>query len=220
MSENIRIAAIDDHPMFIEGLRRGLRSRPELTFVGIGYSAADARRIAETDEPDILLLDIGIPGGGLAAARHVASQCPKVKVVMLTGSENDDHVAAALAAGAKGFVVKGAGAEEVADAVTSVYRGVPYVSQAIASRLLVQKIGATPALRAGMLERLNFRERQVLECAARGHTNRDIAMELNLQVRTVKNYMSRILQKLQARNRVAAIACFVSNGTPGGTVDA
>lgn len=207
MSHDIRIAAVDDHPMFIEGLRRGLRSRPDLKFIAQGSTAMDARRIAEESEPDVLLLDIGIPGGGIAAAQLVSSQCPNVKVLMLTGSENDEHVSAALSAGAKGFLVKGASADEVAQAVSSVYSGSPYISQSVASRLLVQKIGATPELRTSMLERLNYREKQVLECAARGLTNRDIAMELNLQVRTVKNYMSRILQKLQARNRVAAIAC-------------
>ena len=208
MSEHIRIAAVDDHPLFLEGLQRALRAVPELELICQGHSAADARRISREVKPDILLLDIGIPGDGIAALRAIALDNPAAKIVMLTGSDDDDHVADALAAGAKGYLLKGAGLAELVEAVRSVNAGQPYVMQAVASRMLVQKLGVKTLSVSRQLDQLNYRERQVLDYAAQGMTNRDIAVKLKLKVRTVKNYMSRILQKMQARNRFAAIAAY------------
>lgn len=208
MSQEIRIAAIDDHPIFLEGLCRAIRTLPHLKIVEQGATASDARRIAGDVRPDVMLLDIGIPGGGIPAARAISTHVPSVKIIMLTGSESDEHVEAALLAGAKGYLLKGAKISEVAEAVACVHSGRPYVTGEIASRLLVSRLSAQGAMTASQVEKLNYREKQVLECASRGLTNRDIASELGLQVRTIKNYMSRILQKLQARNRVAAIATF------------
>lgn len=211
MPNDVRIAAVDDHPMFLEGLQRALRSAPHLKLVAQGGSASEARRIVQEVQPDVLLLDIGIPGGGIAAVRAIVTQSSNTKIIMLTGSECDEHVTAALAAGAKGYLLKGAGADEVVEAVATVLGGEPYITKNVAARLLVQKISSQAAISPAQLDKLNHREKQVLECASQGMTNRDIAMELNLQVRTVKNYMSRILQKLQARNRIAAIAVFKRN---------
>ena len=208
MSDEIRIAAVDDHPLFLEGLQRALRTMDQFKLVAQGQTAAEARRIAKVFRPDILLLDIGIPGDGIAAARAIASEAPTVKIIILTGSDDDEHVVSALAAGVKGFLLKGAGLSELTEAVRSVLAGQPHVSPAVASRLLVQTLGVQSPTPVRLIDLLNYRERQVLECAALGMTNRDIAVKLSLKVRTVKNYMSRILQKLQARNRFAAIAAF------------
>lgn len=201
-----RVAAVDDHPMFLEGLQKALRIAPQIKFVAQGATAMDARRIAHDVGPEVLLLDLGIPGGGLSALRHIAATLPHVNVIILTGSDDDEHVTSAIAAGAKGYVLKGARASDVVDAIQTVLEGRPYVCQPLASRLLVQRLQTDRREMPSQLDRLNHREKQVLECAAQGMTNRDIAEVLNLQVRTVKNYMSRVLQKLQARNRIAAIA--------------
>lgn len=204
--EQIRIAAIDDHPLFLEGLQRALRAAPHIELVAQGHSAADARRIAKKVRPDVMLLDIGIPGDGISAARQIMQDDPSAKIVMLTGSDDDDRVSGALAAGARGYLLKGAGVNEVVEALQCVIAGQPYVTQQVASRLLLQKLGLKTSSAKEHLELLNNRELQVLECAAQGMTNRDIAVKLSLTVRTVKNYMSRILQKMEARNRFAAIA--------------
>lgn len=208
MPSEIRIAAVDDHPMFIEGLRRALRAYPNIALVATGGSAADALRIVRENSPDVLLLDLVLPGSGLHAARKIAEQSPGVGVLVLTGSDDELSVSAAFEAGAKGFVTKGATIAELAEAITSIKAGRPYVTQSIASRLIVQKLTKSPAPSPDDLERLNYRETQVLERAARGMTNQDIAEELSLHVRTIKNYMSRILQKLNVRNRATAVARF------------
>ena len=210
MDERITVAAVDDHPMFLEGLRRAVTQEPGISLVAEGYSASDACRIAEQIKPQILLLDIGIPGGGLQAARTIAARAPTVQVVMLTASDSDEHVAEAVAAGAKGYLVKGAGASEVIEAVRSVHGGTPYISTAVASRLLIQKVAAErshqPGQRSNYLPRslLNVREQQIFDCASQGLTNKEIADKLGLTVRTVKRQMSIILQKLQVRSRLAA----------------
>ena len=206
MDEQIKIAAVDDHPMFLDGLRRALRRAPDLSFVAEGYSAADACRIAEEVKPDVLLLDIGIPGGGLAAARAIKSTVPSVHIVMLTASDADEAVAEALSAGAKGYLLKGAGATEVIEAIRSVRSEVPYISIELASRMLVQKVVAERSQRQKWHTRvkLSEREQNILDFASQGMTNKEIADKLGLSVRTVKRQMSTILQKLQVRSRLEA----------------
>jgi two-component system nitrate/nitrite response regulator NarL len=206
MDETITIAAVDDHPLFLQGLRRALRLAPDLKFVAEGHSAEEARRIAVEDRPDVLLLDIGIPGGGLEAARAIAASAPGVRIIIITGSDDDEHVAKALSSGVKGYLLKGAGASEVIEAVRAVRAGQPHITPAIASRLLMQKFRAD-----GHRAKLNSREQQIMNYAAQGLSNKDIADKLSLKVGSVKNQMSRILQKLQARNRLAAIVAFKQN---------
>jgi len=207
MPENIRIAIVDDHPFFRDGVERALRKVQEISLVAQGTSAADAYRIAEENQPDIMLLDITMPGDGIEAARVIANGDAPIKVIMLTGSDDDEHVAAALAAGASGYLLKGANRAELLEAVRAVYNGRPYITPALSSRLLIQRTrGSQPNAGAVARAKLNEREHQMLDYAAQGLNNSEIAAKCNLALPTVKNCMSRIFQKLHVRNRAEAIA--------------
>ncbi|WP_088346427.1 MULTISPECIES: response regulator transcription factor [Rhodomicrobium] len=205
MSETIRIAIVDDHPFFRDGVERALRKVQEIRLVAQGMSAADACQIAREQKPDIILLDITMPGGGIEAARRIVDSDVPVKIIMLTGSDDDEHVASALAAGASGYLLKGTNTAELMEAVRAVHHGRPYITPTLSSRLLAQRLRTQPA-EAPPRAKLNEREQQMLDYAAQGLTNGEIAARCNLALPTVKNCMSRIFQKLQVRNRAEAIA--------------
>jgi two-component system nitrate/nitrite response regulator NarL len=207
MPEPIRVGIVDDHPFFRDGVRRSLRRAREVSIVAEGASADDACRIARDEAPEILLLDVAIPGGGLAAAKAIAASHPEVRIVMLTGSDDEETVATALGAGAMGYVLKGAGLEELLEALRTVHEGRPYVTPALSSRLLVSALrGHRGAEAARPEDGLSRREQEILDRAVEGMTNAEIAGDLGLATPTVKNYMSRIFEKLQVRNRSEAVA--------------
>src|SRR5918996_215157 len=176
MSDPIRVVVVDDHPLFRDGVANTLRSNNAFEVVAEGASADDAVRIAEDELPDIILLDVNMPGGGIEAARVIARVCPVVKTIMLTVSESDEHVAAALEAGARGYILKGIRGPELVRTVGAIHGGEPYVSPGLAARLLVQLKQATPASPAkhGFSE-LTPREVQILSHVSRGQTNKEIA---------------------------------------------
>lgn len=207
MAETIRVAAVDDYPIMLAGIRRALQRAADITIVGEGLTAADACRIAAENAPDIILLDIAMPGGGIAAAREILAKGTPVRIIMLTAASDDEQVSAALAAGAMGYVLKGAGGKELLDAIRTVHSGAPYITPSLASRMLVRKEQQPGTVAAeGKIEGLNEREQQILDLAATGMTNEEIGQQLNLATSTVKNYMSKILDKMQVRNRAEAAA--------------
>jgi two-component system nitrate/nitrite response regulator NarL len=202
MSDRLRVAIIDDHPLFREGVVHTLRSARVLDVVGEGGTADDAVRIARDELPDIVLLDVSMPGGGIEAARSIASVCPVVKTIMLTVSESEQDVAQALDAGVKGYVLKGTSGSELLKTMFAISRGESYVTPGLAARLLQVK-RQEPAQGAALPE-LTEREGQILSQVARGLTNKEIARALTLSEKTVKHHMTNIMQKLQVRNRVEA----------------
>jgi DNA-binding NarL/FixJ family response regulator len=127
MGVAIRIAAIDDHPFFLDGVRRALSRAVDLDLIAQGGSATEARQIADERHPDIMLLDIDIPGGGIEAARAIMGSRAPVKIIMLTASNHEEHVAAAIAAGAQGYLLKGTDAAELLKAIRLVHAGCFYV---------------------------------------------------------------------------------------------
>jgi len=205
MTEKIRVVLVNDHPMFREGVAMTLADEPDFEIVGQGVSAGDAVRLVKDLLSDIVLLDISMPGGGIEAARQIAVACPVVKMVMLTVSEHDDDVVAALQAGARGYILKGVGGEDLIDIVRAVNRGESYVSPDLAARLLVEmRNGDGRNARHDPLTGLTAREEQILKLVSHGLSNKEIGRELGLREKTVKHYMTNILQKLQVRNRVEA----------------
>lgn len=205
MPENIRIVLVDDHPLFREGVATTLAEEADIEIVGQGESADDAVRLVNELLPDIILLDISMLGGGIVAARQITEVYPVVKIVMLTVSEHDDDVLAALQAGARGYILKGIGGDDLIDIVRSVNKGESYVSPDLAARLLVEmQNGAGPNEPPESLAGLTTREEQILKHVSHGLSNKEIGRELSLQEKTVKHYMTNILQKLQVRNRVEA----------------
>lgn len=213
MKDVIRVAVVDDHPLFREGVTHTLRSSDMMEVVAEGASSDDAVRIAGHHRPDVMLLDVSMPGGGIEAARRIAQTCPHVKTIMLTVSESEEHVSHALDAGAQGYVLKGTSGSELLATTTAVHRGECYVSPGLAARLLAQgKRSAQPAKLDPALPELTRREEQILDSVGRGLTNKEIARSLKISEKTVKHYMTNIMQKLQVRNRVEAVLVLQRKG--------
>ncbi len=200
MTESIRLVVADDHPLFRAGVVASLAAAPDLEVVAQASDAAEALTLARVHLPDVALLDIAMPGGGLNAARDITAACPATRVVMLTVSEDEDDLLAAMKAGASGYVLKGAGAGELAGVIRSVHAGQVYVAPALAWGLLREM--SKP--RSSPLDELTSREREVLELVASGLGNQEIGDRLGLAEKTIKHYMTNILGKLQVRSRVEA----------------
>jgi DNA-binding NarL/FixJ family response regulator len=198
--DRIRIVVADDHPMFRAGVVTSLAAQPDIEVVGEGASAAEAFRLVEQHSPDVALLDIAMPGGGLAAAREITAASPATRVVMLTVSEDEDDLLAAMKAGASGYVLKGAAASELINVLRTVNAGEVYVAPGLAWGLLREM--SRP--KSAPLEELSAREREVLELVAAGLSNQEIGDRLSLAEKTIKHYMTSILSKLRVRSRVEA----------------
>lgn len=203
MPDRIRIAVVDDHPLYSHGVVEALRSNAAFEVVGQGATADQAVRIAGEQLPDVLLLDISLPGGGIEAARIIAARCPLVKVVILTASETEEHVVQALEAGACGYIVKGISADELIATVKGIQLGETYVTPSLAARLLA-RLSRRKASNENDIAALTSREEDILELVATGQTNKEIARKLGISEKTVKHFMTNIMQKLQVRNRVEA----------------
>jgi two-component system, NarL family, nitrate/nitrite response regulator NarL len=206
MSETtIRLAVIDDHPLFREGVTRSLTEIGGFEVIGEGGSAEDALRVAADLKPDILLMDISMPGGGLSAVTSVLERFPEQKIVMLTVSEANEHIAEALNSGAKGYVLKGVGSKTLAEILRTVASGESYLSPVLSARLLsnVNTIAGRDEEDDPLLK-LTDREREILVNVAAGLSNKRIALQLELQEKTIKHHMTRIMSKLNVSNRLEA----------------
>ena len=200
-----RIIIIDDHPLYRSGVVRTLASEPDFKIVGEGGSADDALELCARAKPDIALLDISMPGGGIEAARAISRDYPDVAIAMLTASEEDDDILDAMGAGALGYVLKGVSAQELVSVVRTVAKGGSYVSPSLAGRLLMtMRQERNNEGKPDPLTTLNAREESILRLVAKGMSNKEAGLELGLQEKTIKHYMTAILQKLQVRNRTEA----------------
>jgi DNA-binding NarL/FixJ family response regulator len=208
MSGAIRIAVIDDHPMFREGAVQTLTCTEGIEVVGEGATAADALKVAEELRPDVMLLDISLPGGGVEAAASIARACPSVRAVMLTASESELDVASALQAGARGYILKGSSAAEVVETVRAIFKGESYVAPSLAARLLIQMGKRNEVVASKPVSDLTAREDEILALVSSGMTNKEIANRLRLTERTVKHHMTSIMRKSNVRNRVEAMLMF------------
>ena len=198
----LRIILADDHPIFRDGLVNSIEETGEFQVVGVGASADDAVRLAAEHRPDIALLDLSMPGGGITAAARIAEAGSARYVAMLTVSEDDADVTAALGAGATAYILKGISAGELRRVLTRVGRGEAHITPALAAQVLALMRAPKPEQAA--IDTLTQREEEILRRVALGMSNREIADELSLQEKTVKHYMTEILAKLHARNRVEA----------------
>ncbi len=206
MSDAIRIVLADDHPIYRDGLARTLSDAEGIVVVGEASDGEQAAEVVLRLQPDVVLLDISMPkGGGIGALARIMAQDTPPKVAMLTASEADDDLMQAIKLGAMGYILKGVGAEELVDLVRELHAGRSYVSPGLAGRLLVAMRRRDPvAPEPNPMDELSKREEDILKLVAQGKSNREVGEALELQEKTVKHYMTSILQKLQVRNRVEA----------------
>lgn len=205
MSETVTVVVVDDHPLYRSGVVRTLEETGDFTVLAEGGSAIEAVRLCGEHNPHLVMLDISMPGNGIEAAREIAQRSPATSIMMLTASEDGESTMNALAAGARGYVVKGVGAVELVSAARAIARGEAYVSPSLAASMLVSL--GNPAKATGgtaAFDTLTAREEQILKLVSVGLSNKEVGRKLSLQEKTVKHYMTTILQKLQVRNRVEA----------------
>jgi two-component system nitrate/nitrite response regulator NarL len=210
MTESINVLVVDDHPLFRQGVVHSLGAEPDLTVVGEAGSGEEALKLACELLPDIVLLDISMAGwNGLVTAERISTACPATAIVMLTVSEDKDKLLAAFKAGARAYVLKGVSAQELANVVRTAAAGEVYVSPLLAAEMLVS---LTRGHAPDSLQELTNREREILRLIGTGLTNREIGKRLFLSEKTIKHYVTNILQKLQVRSRVEA-ALFAARHT-------
>jgi DNA-binding NarL/FixJ family response regulator len=202
MDEKLRVLVVDDHPLFRQGVVSSLNAEPDMAVIGETASGEQALAMAQEMLPDVMLLDISLAGwDGLMTAERVTAACPATVVVMLTMWDDKDKLLAALKAGARGYVLKGTSASELAQVVRNAANGELHVSPSLAADMLVS---LTSEKTTDPLQELTTREREILAGIGAGKTNREIAETLFLSEKTIKHYVSNILQKLQVRSRVEA----------------
>lgn len=201
MTQKIRIVLADDHPLFRDGIAHSLAAADDFEIVGQAENGEQAAALCATLAPDLVLLDINMPGvDGIEAARRIAAAHPDTRIMMLTVAEDQESLLTALKGGAHGYVLKGVSAGELRQIVRNVAHGEAYVSPHLAAAMLLEfsrPKTATPTT-------LTVREAEVLERLSQGLTNREIAEQLHLAEKTVKHHITSILQKLHVRSRTEA----------------
>ena len=202
--EPVRVLVVEDHPLFRKGVVALLDGVPDLTVAGVCVSGEEAVTRAAEVRPDVVLMDLQLPGmSGIEATRAVVAADPDVRVLVLSLFEDEDSVFLALRAGARGYVLKDADEDEITGAIRAVARGEAIFSQAVAGRVLA--FFALPRAAPKVFPALTEREREILALIAQGHPNPSIARRLSLSPKTVANYVSAIFAKLQVADRAEAM---------------
>jgi DNA-binding NarL/FixJ family response regulator len=198
-----RVVLVDDHEIVRLGLMTLINDQPEFEVVGEAGSAAEAMRVIEQHQPNVVLMDIRLPGeSGIEATREITQRFPNVRVVMLTSFADDDLVMRAIMAGAVGYVLKQVGNEELLRAISAAARGQALIDPTTTARLLNRVRQSERNTEKDAFRDLSDREMDVLAQVARGKTNGEIGQALNLSEKTVRNYVSVVLEKLQLSNRI------------------
>jgi DNA-binding NarL/FixJ family response regulator len=205
VTEPVRVLIADDHPVFRDGLASLLGTQPDVAVVGTAADGAEAVALATELAPDVVVMDLQMPElNGIDATRRLAETLPEIRVLVFTMGEEDGTVLAAMRAGARGYLVKGASQEEVARAISTVHAGGLVFGASLALRIADLLSGsATPDRSA--FPQLTEREVEILDLIAAGKNNAQIAAALYLAPKTVRNNVSNILAKLQATDRAEAI---------------
>ncbi len=198
------VALVDEQPLFLAGLSSFFNSTEQFQVVATGTSAADAADIARHHKPNLLIMELSLRGDPIGSIREICA-LGAVKVIVCTAMGDIDDAVRALNAGAHGYVLKGSSGIEVMTAVEAVMRGETFINQSIAIRV-ISALRQTAVLKAAAKQqRLSLREQQIIQLLSGGRTNKEIGGSLGLAEKTVKHYMSIIMQKMQARNRLEVV---------------
>jgi DNA-binding NarL/FixJ family response regulator len=205
----VRVMIVDDHALFRRGLQMVLEQEADIDVVGEAGDGGDALAMAQEKMPDVVLMDVRMPGrGGIDATEKIKEVMPHVKILMLTVSDEEADLFDALKAGASGYLLKDTSIEEVADAVRKVSRDESLISPSMANKLVSEftsMVKRADEKQSVPQPRLTDREMEVLKLVAKGRNNRDIAKELFISENTVKNHIRNILEKLHLHSRMEAV---------------
>ena len=204
-SSRISIAIVDDHPLLAEGIAAVLLRRENYLVVETGVSVADIAGILGRQACDILIVDLNMPGDVFSAIADLRDSAPACRVVVFTASTETEHAVKALGAGAAGYVLKGSSAGELLDAVEAVVRGEVYITPSFAAKVIGALNHKTAEKQAAVSTKLSVREEQIVRLLLCGKQNREIARSLDLSEKTIKSYMTNLMTKLRARNRLEVV---------------
>lgn len=211
-AKRIRIQLVDDHEVVRSGLGALLGQHPDLEVVGEAGTVASALATAEKTRPDIVLLDVRLPdGSGFEACRRLHLLTPPVKVIILTAFADDEIVMQAIGSGAEGYLLKEIDEQGLVRAIKEVAEGRSILDPAVTRRVMNRVKDGAGSSPAGKLDRLSAQERRVLELVAQGKTNKEIGLAMSLSDKTVKNYLSNLMEKLQLSRRSQAAAFYVQH---------
>ncbi|SFJ15333.1 MULTISPECIES: response regulator transcription factor [unclassified Phyllobacterium] len=201
----ISVALVDDHPLMLAGVVNLFETNSEFSVVAKGASADDALQISRQLRPDVMVLDLYMPGNVFEVISEIGANPGGTKVVAFTAMTGSDYAVRALHAGAKGYVLKGSSADELIEGVRAAHSGETYITPAFAIKVIEALRIASLRKRAAGPIKLSIREEQIVSLLLRGRTNREIAIGLGIGEKTVKNYMTILMQKLHARNRLEVL---------------
>jgi len=200
----IRLVFVDDHPTLLAGLATIFASDDRFEIVGTGTTAEEALELARGKLPDVMILDLSMPGDVFGAIEEISRQIPTLKLVVFTAFANVDLALKALDAGAHAFVLKGRPADDLYDAIQAVRRGDLFVSPEFSQRV-VAGFRNRARRETAVVVKLSAREQQLVDCLLEGQTNKEIARTLELTEKTVKHYMTNLMTKLQVKNRLEVV---------------
>lgn len=203
--QGVKLAFFDDHPILLEGLVGLFSDTVDYDVVGMGTSAADVIELSLASGAEVVILDLDMPGNVLDAIRKIRAEKPEIKILIFTASNAIDEAVKALEAGANGYVMKGSSIQDLTNAIQSVVSGDTYITQKFAARVIMALREASLRRHAERRHELSVREGQIAKLLLRGKTNREIAADLSISEKTVKHYMSALMQKLNVRNRTEAV---------------
>ena len=211
---NITIFLADDHPIVLDGLRLVIETQSDFTIVGQAENGREALQQVTKNCPDIVIMDITMPElNGIEATQQINEICPISRVIILSMHSSTNHIFRALQAGASGYLLKGAASNEVVQAIRTVCRGQPYLSQKIIDQLSGEEIRQLETYsKEDPLERLSPREREVLQLVVEGKSSSEIAELLYLSPKTIETYRYRLMQKLNLRDLPSLVKFAIQHG--------
>lgn len=201
----VSVAFVDDHPILLDGLVSLYSTKDDLSIVGKGHNAVDAIKIAEEFSPDVIVVDLSMPGDSMAAVEVITRTMAKTRVVIFTATSSIETAVKALNCGVSGYVLKGSSALDLYEAIMAAHNGETYMTPGFATKVIMSMKTDEMRQKAMQTKRLSVREEQIVYHLMRGQTNREIAHSLDISEKTVKHYMTILMQKLDVRNRVEAV---------------